>query len=112
MLGKVPLGPKRSINKAIIVIIKPKDLGVDMQLLKKMKLSQELAKDFFKIQCLKARRAKLNRPRKYLKRYIRPKWVKWLRWSQVMQETVGRTYKDSMDLMLAHSIMELLAQIN
>jgi hypothetical protein len=76
MLGKVPLGPKRSINKAIIVIIKPKDLGVDMQLLKKMKLSQELAKDFFKIQCLKARRAKLNRPRKYLKRYIRQKWVK------------------------------------
>ena len=69
MLGKVPLGPKRSINKAIIVIIKPKDLVVDMQLLKKMRLSQELAKEFFKIQCLKARRTKLKRPKKYLKRF-------------------------------------------
>lgn len=29
-----------------------------------------------------------------------------------MQETVGRTYKGSMDLTLARSIMELLAQIN
>lgn len=76
MLGKVPLAPKRNTNKAILVIIKLKDLVVDMQLRRKMSYHRVLVKEFYKIQCLKVRRVKSSRPRRFLRRYTQQKWDK------------------------------------
>jgi hypothetical protein len=77
MLGKGPRAPKRNINKAIIVITKPKAQVVDMQSLKKMKYYlRVLDRECYNNQCLQIRRVESNRPRKFHRRYTLLKWVK------------------------------------